>query len=1106
MTVACLCLLASLASATDWMPRAESARFQRLGTERGLSQSSVMAMAQDRRGRLWVGTQAGLNRFDGSDVTVFRPQPGAEESLSDNYVTSIVVDRDGAVWVGTLDGLNRVDPDTGHFTIFRHRADDAGSVAASRIAALHVDMRGTLWVGSERGLSRWDPGRGRFDNWSRAAGNAAALPDDRIVALASDAAGRLLVGSVRGVVRFEPDLQAFERIEPGGVDGGIEVTAVMVDREQRVWIATDGDGVLVGSADLDEWTALTVAADPARGLSSNAARSLLQDSAGRVWIGTDLGLDLLDPATLAAPQVAHFRHHRYDIDGIGGGRVASLFETADGSIWAGTWNGGASWISRERNRFESFSPDLQVTSGFRNPSSIALATIGETLWIGSGEGLYRFDTRNYRLSAAVDRDTTTYFGARVASEGLWLGSSRGLRIVDPATGQGREPELPGPLANGRVRRLWIDPDRVWLASDPLGLAVLDRELLAQQQLHPISRSVTFIKPLGDGLRLVGAYDGLYWFDAGSGELLHAHRLLTDARVADGLGAAPMDFAVGGDGRLWLATNGAGLREMRLDDLRDPASARFIPFDEKDGLGNPALKAMQVDARGVLWLSTASGIAAFDPATGRFTNFGRADGALGHDYINGSSAAFADGRLAFGGMDGFTLFDPAGIPLGPPPAPPAPLLTGIELGGGAAGADGISIGSTVEAASDDGVPLRLRAGSARSLALRFASPDYVRAAQLRYQYRLEGFDPGWVEVASNRRIAPYTNLAPGSYTFNVRAAYDESEWSPVSALDFVIEPFWWQTWWASALALLLGVSLLALGYHLRLRHAAALQAELTRQVAERTAALEEAKGNAESALRQLESTQQELVQAEKMAALGQLVAGVAHEVNTPIGVALTASSYVSDAAVRIGRSAAEGTLKRSELNGFIENVSESNLMIQRNLDRAAQLITNFKQVSVDRSSDGRRRFELGAYLDELLQSLQLMWKRQSIEVRVECPPGIVLDSFPGALGQIITNLMQNSVRHGFAGQGGGHMSLLVRRIDAQHIEIRQSDDGVGIPPEHIGQIFDPFFTTQRNQGGTGLGLHIVFNLVTQKLGGTISVRSEPDQGATFVLVLPVVAPN
>jgi signal transduction histidine kinase len=243
----------------------------------------------------------------------------------------------------------------------------------------------------------------------------------------------------------------------------------------------------------------------------------------------------------------------------------------------------------------------------------------------------------------------------------------------------------------------------------------------------------------------------------------------------------------------------------------------------------------------------------------------------------------------------------------------------------------------------------------------------------------------------------------------------------------------------------------------------------------------------------------------MAALGQLVAGVAHEVNTPIGIAITASTGLVQ---RLDLSRAElnaGRLTRSSIEEFFAYADEAARLVERNLRRAAELIRTFKQVAVDRSADDRRQFELGAFLDELLPSLRLLWKQRPVQFELDCRSPIRFDSYPGALGQIITNFVQNALVHAFKERNGGKMRLSAELGQSGRVFLQFSDDGNGIGDEHLSHIFEPFYTTGRGEGCTGLGLHIVYNLVTEKLGGRIRVDSTLGQGTLFSLDLPLQAP-
>jgi signal transduction histidine kinase len=250
---------------------------------------------------------------------------------------------------------------------------------------------------------------------------------------------------------------------------------------------------------------------------------------------------------------------------------------------------------------------------------------------------------------------------------------------------------------------------------------------------------------------------------------------------------------------------------------------------------------------------------------------------------------------------------------------------------------------------------------------------------------------------------------------------------------------------------------------------------------------------------------QLVEAEKMAALGNLVAGVAHELNTPVGVSITAASTLGERTDDVTRSLAGKTLTQSELGRFLEATRTLSDMLLANLQRAADLIQSFKQVAVDRASERQRPIGLRHYLGQVLHSLQPVLRRPYVTVELDIPDDITLDTYPGALAQIVTNLVLNSVVHGFDGRDAGRVALSARR-EGDRLILRASDDGVGIAPEHLPRIFEPFFTTRRDRGSSGLGLHIVYNLVTQRLGGEIRCDSGPGAGARFTIDLPVAPPG
>ena len=254
------------------------------------------------------------------------------------------------------------------------------------------------------------------------------------------------------------------------------------------------------------------------------------------------------------------------------------------------------------------------------------------------------------------------------------------------------------------------------------------------------------------------------------------------------------------------------------------------------------------------------------------------------------------------------------------------------------------------------------------------------------------------------------------------------------------------------------------------------------------------------LDKLNKTKDYLIQSEKMAALGGLVAGVAHEINTPVGIGVTAASHLSGATEKFIKSYKDGDITRSELDNFLKIVTDSSEMILTNMHRAADLIHSFKQVAVDQSSDSLREFNIKEYLNEIFSSLKPKFKNTNIEIIVECDEELSIYSYPGAISQIVTNLALNSLVHAFDGLPKGKIIVSVQK-DGDNLKIIYSDKGKGIPQDNLAKIFDPFFTTKRGLGGSGLGLHIVFNLVIQTLNGSIDCHSLPNEGTTFTIVFP-----
>ncbi len=283
-------------------------------------------------------------------------------------------------------------------------------------------------------------------------------------------------------------------------------------------------------------------------------------------------------------------------------------------------------------------------------------------------------------------------------------------------------------------------------------------------------------------------------------------------------------------------------------------------------------------------------------------------------------------------------------------------------------------------------------------------------------------------------------------------------------------------------------------------------QLEMRVRSRTINLEQANAELATAMETLVRTKGELVRSEKLAALGSLVAGIAHELNTPIGNAVTVNSTLEDQTIHVQRALQMGSLRRSAISDYLDNMVSGTNLMTRNLDIARDLVVNFKQVAADQASNQRRRFDLRETLESIMATVTPMFKKSGHSMLCELQDAIPMDSYPGPLGQVITNFVSNAITHAFEGRDGGRMTLRTRKIDEAHVEISFADNGTGIEDRNLGRVFDPFFTTKMGKGGSGLGLNIVYNIVTGVLGGKIHLESSVGIGTTFVMTLPLTAPD
>jgi ligand-binding sensor domain-containing protein/signal transduction histidine kinase len=849
-------VLAAACASTIAAPR--SLRFERLSLEQGLSQETVLNILQDRQGFMWFGTQAGLNRFDGYRMTVFRNDPDDAASIPDNYVTGSYEDDEGRLWFGTKGGLARFDSATQKF--IRYIPAGAGPGAAIRgVTALVPDGKGGLWLGSGGGLRHFDPATGAFTMMRHDDDDLASLADDRVTALAMDGTGALWIGTANGLDKLEPGATRFRHfhVQPDMEARRNNILSLSMGPRETLWIGT--------ASGLEAWRLGD--GEPARrhigageGVGDVRVTALYHDAGANLWVGTELdGLKWLDPST---GQFVSYRNEALDRHSLSDNQVGSIRVDRTGTLWVGTMFGGANRVDLASGGFTRYKHTPGEAGGIGGNKVRAIAGAADGwLWIGTtGGGLARFDpatgrAEHFRHEAARRGSLPDDIVTSIAAGGdrLWVGTASGLAWRDRAGGPFTTVPLSAdPNANyiqslrfGRDGTLWIVTRNGLYALPPGGSPVRswrhdpdDPGSLGDNYGYTVLEDKT-------GTIWVATDSGLDRMDRATGTFTHFRH---DPRDPDSLRHSRVyTLFESTRGELWVGTAG-GLHRMVRQEGKAPQFRIMRIADTNLSL---PIGAVLEDGAGTLWASSTIGISRLDPVSGKFKTYTAEDGLIDGSFFVGAGWATPRGELFFGGVNGMTGFVPSEVRDNP--YPPTVLITDFSV-------------------FNRPHPLGVPAHQAREVtlsyrdavfSLEFAALHYADPHGNRYAYRLEGFDQRWVDATASKRFATYTNLDPGRYVFHVRASNKDGVWSESpTTLAITITPPFWKTWWFRLLAAGLVLGFTYFGYRLRVRALVQHKDRLERQVGARTAELVLQKESAERRKLEVEQQKEEVEQAQR----------------------------------------------------------------------------------------------------------------------------------------------------------------------------------------------------------------------------------------------------
>lgn len=825
-------------------------RFERLGPDEGLSQQAVLAIGQDARGFMWLGTEDGLNRFDGFAFQ----HPDETAGLVNSFVTDIELDASGALWIATDGGgvLAR-DPRTGKFSAsWSNGANDTAGLSSARTVKL--DSLGRVWIGTrDAGVVVYDPRRRTFKRYRHAVDDVNTLSADAIHSL-QIVAGGTWVGTQSGLdfidIELDKPVQRYTLASSEKqASEARAVRALLEDRSGTLWIGT-GYGLIQLEPHTGEQVLFQ--ADPRNpsALPANEVQALLEDSARRLWVGTTAGLALYDPHK---PGFDTYKHDVADPTSLPDDRIVALFEDRGGLIWVGTQLAGAAkWNPRSWSFGHRVERDAEAA--VNNITSFTQDRAG-TIWIGTfGAGLRAVDetsgrTRKWRRGRGQLDDGAIMALLTDRTGALWVGTmSEGLiRIApnrqhievfrhDPA----QHHSLP---ADGVMSLLEDSAGRIWVGTYGGGLS---RFAPATRDFRPAAPDGEPADPLRSGrvTSLAEDHDGRIWAGtdgAGLHVLLPAigatRQWLHDSSNANSLGADTIyALHVDANGRLWIGTHGRGLDRAMLAS-HDLSQIEFVHYRETHGLPDNTVYGILSDDENNLWVSTGHGLARLVRGEHNVRSFHRSHGLQGEEFNFGAAFRSSSGQLYFGGTNGYNVFTPRRLQFNKHLPPVA--LTGVSI---------LNQPLQTDLPYEELGQLQLGYRD-QVVTFDFAALDFTSPRENRFRYRLEGFDDDWMNAGA-RRSATYTRLAGGEYTFRVQAANADGRWSVTDlAVRLDVEAPPWRRGWAYAIYLaVLGLVLLAAwtAWRRRRAHEESYRIELetkvrdrTREIAERNAELEDA---------------------------------------------------------------------------------------------------------------------------------------------------------------------------------------------------------------------------------------------------------------------------
>ncbi len=1046
----------------------------------GLSQSVVNCIFQDTRGFLWIGTQNGLNRFNGYKFEVFTYNPDDSCSIPNNWIYAITEDKEADLWIGTKGGLVRYNRKENRFTSVRYeipfdkpvtdyvydvRCEQNGQLIINTPPVLTIcdpatlsfrhylvplendpsvkdnnipvlqDNNGTIWVASTKGLAAFDPATETFSTYHHRPGNPESLSGSNITALHLDRQGNLWIGTTTGLScmnRVDRRIVSYQH-HPGDKHSLSNnfIRAILSDSSGNIWVATEGGGLnRLKPAKEKKRSAETFTSED-NGLNHNINLSLLIDNSGNLWIGTLSGLNKTD---LKKRNFNLYQRNDspYSVD-LAGNVIASVYLDDHNVLWIGNWGQGLNLFDRNTGRVEHFSTAGSGKTYIPNDFvHVIFEDKRQYIWIGCRDGLMVFDSKERMFKRPSGFPALTSFP-----------DFSGLRI--------------NCMLQDRQGNYWIATNQ--------GIYNLAENGKLTEHLHTSSPSgrgisanlVYAILEDSKGDVWIGTTNGLDMISPGNPAVTHFKK--TDNKpgtLSDNFITALCEDH---EGNIWVGTNS-------YVNLYSRKKGSFTYYSRAHGFPGNLVYSILPDDRNNLWFATGNGLCRYNPAGKSFRTFTEADGLQGQEFNLGAAFKGAHGEMFFGGMNGLNSFFPDSL-LDNPNIPAITITSAYK----------ISKGNKMDINLEETGKVRLNHNE-NTFTIEFAAMEFTNPSKNAYAYMLEGIDDSWTEIGTRNFVA-FTNLPPGDYTLRVKGCNNDGIWNETGvSLPISIRPPWWKSHLAIAAYLFILAFVVFLYIRIRERHLIRERKILEERVRLRTQLIERQKSEILDKNAELNGLN---------AAKDKFFSIIAHDLRNPFNTIIGLTDILLITL---------NNMDPVKLQKALENIRTSS-------QQAHELLENLLLWA--RTQTGSIAFspetvDLKAIAEESIGQISVQATRKNIEISTNFSKCKVIQADVNMINTIMRNLLTNALK--FTNRNG--------KIDVGINESRGfcilsvKDNGIGIPADKAKKLFD-LGTVHKTRGtdqepGSGLGL-ILCKELAEMHKGRIDVSSEPGKGSEFRVYLP-----